>query len=146
MAVNAKRHHRGLLAGIGLLILFLALQIVLAKRDELAENPAWRPLISRLCLLASCQLEAWRQPEAFVPVQQAVAADPEREYREVILPAKLRLSADYAARAGLASDLKLIARTLSRVLRHLRERSLISGSGRTVNLVDPGGLRSLAGV
>ncbi len=47
----------------------------------------------------------------------AVAADPEREYREVILPAKLRLSADYAARASLASDLKLIARTLSRVLR-----------------------------
>lgn len=78
MAVNAKRHHRGLLAGIGLLILVLALQIVLAKRDELAENPAWRPLISRLCLLASCQLEAWRQPEAFVPVRQAVAADPEQ--------------------------------------------------------------------
>ena len=47
----------------------------------------------------------------------AAAADPEREYREIILPAKLRLSADYAARAGLASDLKLIARTLSRVLR-----------------------------
>jgi lipopolysaccharide/colanic/teichoic acid biosynthesis glycosyltransferase len=47
----------------------------------------------------------------------AVAADPEREYREVILPAKLRLSADYAAHASLASDLKLIARTLSRVLR-----------------------------
>jgi len=35
---------------------------------------------------------------------------------------------------------------LSRVLRHLRERSLISGSGRVVNLVDPSGLRSLAGV
>jgi hypothetical protein len=32
------------------------------------------------------------------------------------------------------------------VFRHLRERSLISGSGRIVNLVDPGGLRSLAGV
>jgi len=32
------------------------------------------------------------------------------------------------------------------VLRHMRERSLISGSGRTLNLVDPGGLRLLAGV
>jgi hypothetical protein len=32
------------------------------------------------------------------------------------------------------------------LVRHLRERSLISGSGRTVHLVDPGGLRSLAGV
>lgn len=47
----------------------------------------------------------------------AAAADPEREYREVILPAKLRLSADYAARASLATDLTLILRTLSRVLR-----------------------------
>lgn len=47
----------------------------------------------------------------------AAAADPECEYREVILPAKLRLSADYAARASLATDLKLIARTLARVLR-----------------------------
>jgi CRP/FNR family transcriptional regulator, dissimilatory nitrate respiration regulator len=28
----------------------------------------------------------------------------------------------------------------------LRERSLISGSGRTLSLVDPGGLRTLAGI
>jgi len=47
----------------------------------------------------------------------AAAADPEREYREVILPAKLRLSAGYAARAGLATDLGLILKTLARVLR-----------------------------
>ena len=47
----------------------------------------------------------------------AAAADPEREYREVILPAKLRLSADYAARASLATDLRLILATLGRVLR-----------------------------
>lgn len=46
----------------------------------------------------------------------AAAADPEREYREVILPAKLRLSADYAASANLATDLKLILRTLGRVV------------------------------
>lgn len=45
----------------------------------------------------------------------AAAADPEREYREVILPAKLRLSADYAARASLATDLRLILATLARV-------------------------------
>ncbi len=45
----------------------------------------------------------------------AAAADPEREYREVILPAKLRLSADYAARANLATDLRLIVATLARV-------------------------------
>ncbi|MCE4558056.1 sugar transferase [Pelomonas cellulosilytica] len=47
----------------------------------------------------------------------AAAADPEREYREVILPAKLRLSADYAAKASVLTDLQLILRTLARVLR-----------------------------
>lgn len=78
MAANAEKTNRGLLAGIAVLILALALQVVLANRDALAENPTWRPWISRLCLLASCQLEAWRQPEAFVPVHQAVAADPEQ--------------------------------------------------------------------
>ncbi|WP_138514629.1 Crp/Fnr family transcriptional regulator [Rhodoferax bucti] len=46
----------------------------------------------------------------------------------------------------IAAQLGIAPETLSRVLRHLRERSLISGSGRTVNLVDPHGLRSLAGV
>ncbi len=46
----------------------------------------------------------------------------------------------------IAAQLGIAPETLSRVLRNLRERSLISGSGRTVNLVDPPGLRSLAGV
>jgi lipopolysaccharide/colanic/teichoic acid biosynthesis glycosyltransferase len=41
----------------------------------------------------------------------AAAADPEREYREVILPAKLRAAADYAARATLWTDLGVLART-----------------------------------
>jgi lipopolysaccharide/colanic/teichoic acid biosynthesis glycosyltransferase len=45
----------------------------------------------------------------------AAAADPEREYVEVILPAKLRLSAEYAAQASLSSDLRLICRTLRRL-------------------------------
>ena len=47
----------------------------------------------------------------------AAAPDPEREYREVVLPAKLRLSAAYAAHASLANDLKLIFATLARVAR-----------------------------
>jgi CRP-like cAMP-binding protein len=46
----------------------------------------------------------------------------------------------------IAAQLGIAPETLSRVLRHLRERSLISGLGRIVNLVDPGALRSLAGV
>lgn len=45
----------------------------------------------------------------------------------------------------IAAQLGIAPETLSRVLRHLRERSLISGSGRVVNLVDVSGLRSLAG-
>jgi lipopolysaccharide/colanic/teichoic acid biosynthesis glycosyltransferase len=42
----------------------------------------------------------------------AAAADPEREYVEVILPRKLEAAADYAARATFWSDLGVIARTL----------------------------------
>lgn len=47
---------------------------------------------------------------------------------------------------SIAAQLGIAPETLSRALRHLRERSLISGSGRVVNLVDLRGLRSLAGV
>ena len=44
--------------------------------------------------------------------QLARAADPEREYVEVIMPAKLRHAIDYAERASLWTDLCLIGRTL----------------------------------
>jgi lipopolysaccharide/colanic/teichoic acid biosynthesis glycosyltransferase len=42
----------------------------------------------------------------------ARAADPEREYVEVIMPAKLRHAMDYAERATVWTDLRLIGRTL----------------------------------
>lgn len=42
----------------------------------------------------------------------ARAADPEREYVEVILPRKLSAAAQYAENATLATDLVVIARTL----------------------------------
>ena len=42
----------------------------------------------------------------------ARAADPEREYVEVLLPAKLRAAAAYAERATLWTDVQVIARTL----------------------------------
>ncbi len=45
----------------------------------------------------------------------------------------------------IAAQLGIAPETLSRVLRHLRERSLISGTGRVLNVLDPGGLRALAG-
>jgi len=42
----------------------------------------------------------------------ARAADPEREYIEVILPRKLQCAADYAAQANLRSDVVVLLRTL----------------------------------
>ena len=42
----------------------------------------------------------------------ARAADPEREYIEVILPRKLQCAADYAAQASLRSDVAVLLRTL----------------------------------
>jgi CRP-like cAMP-binding protein len=47
---------------------------------------------------------------------------------------------------SIAAQLGIAPETLSRVLRHLRERSLISGSGRSLNLLDLTGLRTLAGI
>ena len=46
----------------------------------------------------------------------AAAADPEREYIEVILPAKLRHALDYAERASVATDLGVLVRTARRLL------------------------------
>ena len=47
---------------------------------------------------------------------------------------------------SIAAQLGIAPETFSRVLRHLRERSLLNGSGRILSLVDPSGLRSLAGI
>ena len=53
----------------------------------------------------------------------AAAADPEREYVERILPAKLQAAAAYAERATLASDLAVLARTARALLGKARARS-----------------------
>lgn len=47
----------------------------------------------------------------------ARAADPEREYVEVILPAKVRRATEYAERATLATDLAVLWRTLCVLVR-----------------------------
>ncbi len=49
----------------------------------------------------------------------AAAADPEREYIEHILPLKLQRAAAYAEQATLATDLRVLARTLRVLLRAL---------------------------
>ena len=45
----------------------------------------------------------------------AAAADPEREYVDVILPAKLQHAADYAENATLGSDARVLCETLLRL-------------------------------
>jgi lipopolysaccharide/colanic/teichoic acid biosynthesis glycosyltransferase len=50
----------------------------------------------------------------------AAAADPEREYIERILPAKLQRAADYAEQASLATDLAVLWRTARVLLGHAR--------------------------
>jgi CRP-like cAMP-binding protein len=84
--------------------------------------------VSRMAKDAEARCAEWLLRHAQTSAQGSVA---------VMLQQRKRL---IAAQLGIAPE------TLSRVLRHLRERSLISGSGRVVNLVDPSGLRSLAGV
>jgi lipopolysaccharide/colanic/teichoic acid biosynthesis glycosyltransferase len=42
----------------------------------------------------------------------SLAADPQRHYAEVVLPDKIRLNLDYAARATAASDLRILLRTV----------------------------------
>lgn len=46
----------------------------------------------------------------------ARASDPEREYEQVVLPAKLKLAAQYVDSASLVTDLRLIALTLKTLL------------------------------
>lgn len=46
----------------------------------------------------------------------------------------------------IAAQLGIAPETFSRVLRHLRERQLISGAGRVLSLPNPQALRELAGV
>jgi CRP-like cAMP-binding protein len=45
----------------------------------------------------------------------------------------------------IAEQLGIAPETLSRVLRDLRERGFIRGRGRVLDVVDPNGLRNLAG-
>ncbi len=46
----------------------------------------------------------------------AQSADPERTYVDQILPVKLRLQAQYVARAGVRTDLRILARTFGVLL------------------------------
>ena len=85
--------------------------------------------VSRLAKDAEARCAEWLLRHA-EPAQGAPGA------QAVLLRQRKRM---IAAQLGIAPE------TLSRVLRQLRERSLISGTGRVLNLLDLNGLRALAG-
>ncbi len=124
---------------------------VVLRRLPLADFTAWMQALpeSAQTMLRDVAAAHWQQAELTV---SRLAKDAEARCAEWLLR-HAQTSAQGAVAVMLQQRKRLIAaqlgiapETLSRVLRHLRERSLISGSGRVVNLVDPGGLRSLAGV
>ena len=134
---------------------------------HLVDAVADTPVLLRSVLLSDFQKAIGDMPES----AQAVLNDVAMAHRQQTEFAVSRLAKDAEARCAewllshaqqrgsggmavelqqrkrsIAAQLGIAPETFSRVLRHLREQSLISGSGRVFNLVDPGGLRSLAGV
>jgi CRP-like cAMP-binding protein len=85
--------------------------------------------VSRLAKDADARLAEWLLRHAEPADAQGTLA--------VVLRDRKRL---IAAQLGIAPE------TLSRVLKQLRDRKLISGGGRILNLLDPSGLQSLAGI
>jgi CRP-like cAMP-binding protein len=131
--------------------------------DAVADSPVQMRQVS---------IENFRQGMADMPESaQAVLADVAMAHRRQTEFAMSRLAKDAEARCAewllshahasdqgvmavelqqrkrsIAAQLGIAPETFSRVLRHLREQSLISGTGRVLNLVNPNALRSLAGV
>lgn len=112
---------QGLASSCGLTVLNLLKDMAHAHRQQ------WELAISRVAKDAEARCAEWL-------LSHAQTSD--KGTCSVMFSQRKRM---IAAQLGIAPE------TLSRALRHLRERSLISGSGRVVNLVDPSGLRSLAG-
>ena len=104
---------------------------------KLVQDMAWSQrqqtelAVSRLAMDAEARCARWLLDHAG-PVDQA-----QQGVMSVLLNQRKRM---------IAAELGIAPETFSRVLRHLRERSLISGSGRNLTVLDPLGLRTLAGV
>ena len=75
-------------------------------REQYSRVLTMRPGITDLASLV------YRQEESIL----AAHPDPEKHYREVVLPAKLKLSEDYMARQSLALDVAILFRTFLAVL------------------------------
>ena len=101
----------------------LMLDLARAQRQQI------EVAVSRLAKDADARFAEWL-------LRHAEPADEEGGLA-VILRERKRL---IAAQLGIAPE------TFSRVLKQLRDRKLISGAGRVLNLLDPLGLQSLAGI
>jgi CRP-like cAMP-binding protein len=101
----------------------LVLDLAKAQRQQI------EVAVSRLAKDADSRFAEWL-------LRHAEPADAQG-HLAVILHDRKRL---IAAQLGIAPE------TFSRVLKHLRDRKLISGGGRVLNLLDPSGLQSLAGI
>ena len=159
----AMDHQLGMVEGPGWLEAHAAVLNLPCTVDAIAETPVQ---------LRRVPLTEFRAAVVAGPAAvQAVLSDLARAHRQQIELAVSRLSKDAEARCAewllrhaessdkgvcsvklqqrkrlIAAQLGIAPETLSRVLRHMRERSLISGSGRVVQLMDTAALRSLAGI
>jgi lipopolysaccharide/colanic/teichoic acid biosynthesis glycosyltransferase len=82
------------------------------------EDPAYVDLsdpLHRQVFSAKPGMTGLAQLEFHDEARYLVGADAERRYREEILPAKLRLDAEYLARRSTLLDLEILARTLRAV-------------------------------
>ena len=101
----------------------LILDLAKAQRQQI------EVAVSRLAKDADARFAEWL-------LRHAEPADAQG-HLAVILHDRKRL---IAAQLGIAPE------TFSRVLKHLRDRKLISGAGRVLKLLDPMGLQTLAGI
>lgn len=139
---------------------------VVLKLPHLVDAVADTPVTLRSVTLADFHQAIGDMPES----AQAVLNDVAMAHRHQTEFAMSRLAKDAEARCAewllshaqqcssgvmvelqqrkrsIAAQLGIAPETFSRVLRHLREQSLISGTGRVLNLLNLSGLRSLAGV
>ncbi|WP_081930544.1 DUF3426 domain-containing protein [Lysobacter antibioticus] len=76
-APAARRHWSGPAVAVALGLL-LALQLLLAQRNELAADARWRPLVGALCGTLPCTIPAWREPAALTMLNRNVLPVAER--------------------------------------------------------------------
>lgn len=66
----------GWAGAVVLLTTLLLLQLMLADRNRLAGDAAWRPRLESLCGVLGCSLPAWREPDALRVTSREVRPHP----------------------------------------------------------------------